>query len=234
MLQNDANSRPLANELYDLINKASHGCEMCKYCGDCCDIENDADSSSASASDGDLWAEDLDQEVTSPPITDEKAKFVLPASPESQDETSSRIISNDSIQTHKPRQTNDHRDGIYVESGDLGIMSSQSPPMITNMSPPAQLSVGAIETDQQAKTQTPTASIEPPTKFLFKGSEPSRMAQVSDHSPIMRSTETVVSNRVPDPLSQRPEIPSSHSRKAVQQIFRDDGSRCLQHWHIEI
>lgn len=75
MLQLDRNSRPLAQNLYKTISKckSTSDRDTRTFCADCC-VVDDEESTVGSASDGELWAENLDDEVTSPPLTDETIK----------------------------------------------------------------------------------------------------------------------------------------------------------------
>ena len=65
MLQEDPESRPSAYELYTNISNAKLGSggETRKFCADCCVIDNDVESIGDSASDGELWAENFDEEL---------------------------------------------------------------------------------------------------------------------------------------------------------------------------
>ncbi len=68
MMQPKPESRPSANglcsEIIGLVSKSDE--ETKRFCGDCCGSSNDSGSTSGSVSDGDLWAENLDDEITSP------------------------------------------------------------------------------------------------------------------------------------------------------------------------
>ena len=72
MMHRDPDSRPSANDLCGEITRGSGktDSESKLFCGECCYIGSDADSSHGSASGGDLWAENLDDEITSPLTTD--------------------------------------------------------------------------------------------------------------------------------------------------------------------
>ena len=71
MLQFDPDSRPNALNLHKIIStcKLNSGHEKITFCMDCCFPDDEDDSTVGSISDGDLWAEDFDDEVTSPPLT---------------------------------------------------------------------------------------------------------------------------------------------------------------------
>ncbi|KAI9682633.1 MAG: hypothetical protein M1822_006931 [Bathelium mastoideum] len=73
MLKSDPNSRPSASELYEKISrcklKSDH--DAMAFCRDCCIADDEEDSPNGSVSDGELWAENSDDEVTSPPLTHE-------------------------------------------------------------------------------------------------------------------------------------------------------------------
>ena len=68
MMQPDPESRPNANQLCGeisrLVGKTDQGTK--RFCGECCGTGSDAESTSGSVSDGDLWAENMDDEITSP------------------------------------------------------------------------------------------------------------------------------------------------------------------------
>ena len=68
MMHLDPGSRPSANDLRGKFTKriGKTDSEFKPFCGECCYIGSDADSSHGSASGGDLWAENLDDEITSP------------------------------------------------------------------------------------------------------------------------------------------------------------------------
>lgn len=68
MMDRDPDSRPSANDLCGEITRriGKTDSESKLFCGECCYIGSDADSSHGSASGGDLWAENLDDEITSP------------------------------------------------------------------------------------------------------------------------------------------------------------------------
>ena len=68
MMHHDPDSRPSANDLCGEITRRTgkRDSEFKRFCGECCYIGSDADSSHGSASGGDLWAENLDDEITSP------------------------------------------------------------------------------------------------------------------------------------------------------------------------
>ena len=68
MMHRDPDSRPSANDLCGEITRRTSktDSESKLFCGECCYIGSDADSSHGSASGGDLWAENLDDEITSP------------------------------------------------------------------------------------------------------------------------------------------------------------------------
>ncbi|MCJ1398420.1 hypothetical protein MMC11_001618 [Xylographa trunciseda] len=73
MLHGSAQSRPHANELYAKISifrqKTTAGTVV--YAGTCCAADGGTDSAFDSAFDGDLWAEDRDDDIKSPPTTDD-------------------------------------------------------------------------------------------------------------------------------------------------------------------
>lgn len=76
MLQADRNSRPLAQNLYKAISKcrSTSDRETRTFCADCC-VADDEESTVGSVSDGELWADDLDDEVTSSALTNETGKL---------------------------------------------------------------------------------------------------------------------------------------------------------------
>ena len=80
MLQTDPLARPSADELFSKINNAKfrENGEVLGFCGDCCNIPSDTSSTAESASDDEFWAENLDQEATSPPVTDDLARPPAP------------------------------------------------------------------------------------------------------------------------------------------------------------
>ena len=61
MLQFDPNSRPIALTLRETISRCRvrSGHDTVTFCGDCCALDDEDESSFGSASDGELWAEDL-------------------------------------------------------------------------------------------------------------------------------------------------------------------------------
>ena len=68
MMHRDPDSRPSANDLCGEITRriGKTDSESNLFCGECCYIGSDADSSQGSTSGCDLWAENLDDEITSP------------------------------------------------------------------------------------------------------------------------------------------------------------------------
>lgn len=76
MLQDKAEFRPSANDLCAKIINAKNRVrgEDVPFCGQCCAGEIDGDSTAESESDGDLWAENLDEEISSPPPTDDSVR----------------------------------------------------------------------------------------------------------------------------------------------------------------
>ena len=68
MMHRDPDSRPSANDLCGEITRRTGktDSEFKRFCGECCYIGSDADSSHGSVFGGDLWAENLDDEITSP------------------------------------------------------------------------------------------------------------------------------------------------------------------------
>ncbi|CAD6591643.1 MAG: hypothetical protein ASARMPRED_005519 [Alectoria sarmentosa] len=76
MLRDKAEFRPSADVLCAKIINAKNRVrgEDVPFCGQCCAGEIDGDSTAESASDGDLWAENLDEEISSPPPTDDRVR----------------------------------------------------------------------------------------------------------------------------------------------------------------
>ena len=68
MMHRDPDSRPSADDLCGEFTRriGKTDSESNLFCGECCYIGSDADSSHGSSSGGDLWAENLDDEITSP------------------------------------------------------------------------------------------------------------------------------------------------------------------------
>ena len=94
MVRFDSESRISAQVLHKTITsiKPIPGTERRAFCGECCAMEADSESSVGSASDGELWGENFDEEVTSPPVTDNIVKAALPRS--SVDQEASLVDSN--------------------------------------------------------------------------------------------------------------------------------------------
>ena len=76
MLQIDPEARPTADDLCATLLKtaASKSDGDAHFFGDCCAVNFDVDSTSGSVSDGDIWAEDLEDKQTSPLHTDDSLK----------------------------------------------------------------------------------------------------------------------------------------------------------------
>ena len=76
MLQDKAELRPSANDLCARIINARNRVrgEDVPFCGQCCTGDIDGDSTAESASDGDLWAENLDEEISSSLPTDDSVR----------------------------------------------------------------------------------------------------------------------------------------------------------------
>ena len=72
MLNEDQNARPSADVLCAAIvnGGSSQGDGTAQFFGECCAVNHGADSTAESASDGDLWADDIDEEFVSPLSTD--------------------------------------------------------------------------------------------------------------------------------------------------------------------